>query len=81
MSLNSDNTNNSSSSAPQFYVIFYHLFQIMFQFFLLSVGLDLLLFNSILLAICLDLWLAYYLLAGMIKLFSIKLVMFYLLLL
>jgi hypothetical protein len=82
MSVGIHNTNNclSSALALALYVIFFHLFQIMLQYLLLLDGLQLLFSKTMFLAICLDL-LFIYLLVCMISLFSIKLVMFYLLLL
>jgi hypothetical protein len=83
MSLTDDNTNGGSASAPAWtpYVFPYYLSQIMLQFLLLSISLDLLLFKPMLLANCLDLLLVYYLLRIMINLIFVKLVMFFLLLL
>jgi hypothetical protein len=85
MSLTDDNTNGDSAtaSAPTPYVFLFiaFLFQIMFQFLSFLICLDILLFNLMLLAICLDLLPVYYLLRIMITLISIKLVMFYSLLL
>jgi hypothetical protein len=83
MSLTDDNTNNGSASvpAPTLYVFPYHLFHIMLLFLVLSIYRDMMSFNPMLLENCLDLFLVYYLLRIMISLISVKLVMFYLLLL
>jgi hypothetical protein len=83
MSLTDDNINNgsASASAPTPYVFPYHLFHIMLLFLVLSICLDILSFNPMLLANFLDLFLVYYLLCMMISLISVKLVIFYLLLL
>jgi hypothetical protein len=66
---------------PTPYVFPYYLSQIMLQFLLLSISLDLLLFKPMYLANCLDLLLVYYLLRIMINLIFVKLVMFDLILL
>jgi hypothetical protein len=83
MSLTDDNTNGCSASAPAPtpYVFLFIAFLSQIMFLLLSIYLDMLLFNPMLLANCLDLLPVYYLLRIMVNLISVKLVMFYLLLL